>query len=183
MTADDDIAELAATSELLWQVRAAETQGARWAAIKRLYVEAWPKIKSLPRCRWAFDPNEAGWIEHMTPIELAIWSVIREAGAVLYPQHPVGDYFVDFGHPVARIAVECDGRAFHADKAKDAARQRAIEAKGWRVYRLTGGQCMRLQQEDCGDESGEAIDTSPAVELIDRLCREYALSARFGAAS
>ena len=42
-----------------------------------------------------------------------------------------------------RLDVECDGAAFHVDREKDAARDRAIEAEGWKVMRFSGCQLSR----------------------------------------
>lgn len=104
------------------------------------------KVMSSPANEWATDAyawdHDGGiWL---SPIEKNLWSDIRTADLVLYPQWPVAGFFVDFGNPVARVAIECDGKAFH-DVARDAPRQRAIEAKGWTVYRFNGWMCN--QQE------------------------------------
>lgn len=148
--------------------------------LRDFYVSAWRITKTLPAHRWGVDPNAIEWHSYMTPIEQAVWSEIREHGVVMYPQHPVGNYFVDFGHPLARIAIECDGKQFHQDKEKDVARQREIEAKGWRVYRISGSMCMRQPKASLDDESGEeVVELSPAAELVDRLARQYKLSARY----
>ncbi len=89
------------------------------------------------------DPYEiADWQVLFTPIERALWHDIRSMGLDLWPQFPVSKYFVDFGNPVAKVAVECDGAEWHQDKAKDAARDAALVALGWRVYRLPGWECM-----------------------------------------
>jgi hypothetical protein len=88
------------------------------------------------------DPYEiADWIRLFTPIEAGLWSDIRAAGLPLWPQLPVGRYFVDFGNPVHRVAVECDGREFHQDKAKDERRDAELQRMGWTVYRIDGWLC------------------------------------------
>jgi len=101
---------------------------------------------------WGIDPyawdHEAGIV--MSPIETALWCDIRLVNAVMYPQYPVAGYFVDFGNPCAKVAFECDGAAWHTDKAKDAARQKVIEQQGWVVYRFTGRECFE-QDHDPGD--------------------------------
>lgn len=88
------------------------------------------------------DPYEVGdWLQIFTPIEYALWQDIRCYGLDLWPQLPVGRFFVDFGNPVAKVAIECDGKQFHMDKAKDAARDQELEAMGWEVIRIPGWQC------------------------------------------
>lgn len=81
------------------------------------------------------------WVQVMTPIEAAIWSDIRELGLPLWPQLPVGRVFVDFGNPVKRVAVECDGAQWH-DKDRDALRDVYLGNMGWRVYRIPGRLCL-----------------------------------------
>jgi very-short-patch-repair endonuclease len=88
------------------------------------------------------DPYELGdWLTIFSPIEMALWQDIRAMGLDLWPQLPVGRFFVDFGNPVAKLAVECDGRQWHRDAAKDQARDEELEAKGWMVIRIPGYQC------------------------------------------
>jgi very-short-patch-repair endonuclease len=88
------------------------------------------------------DPYELGeWLQIFTPIEFSLWQDIRGYGLDLWPQLPVGRFFVDFGNPVARVAIECDGKQWHRDKAKDAARDQELEEMGWRVIRIPGWQC------------------------------------------
>jgi hypothetical protein len=83
----------------------------------------------------------ADWVSLFTPIEAAIWSDIRAYGLPFWPQFPVGKYIVDFADPVRRIALECDGAAFH-DAAKDRKRDDALEAMGWTTYRIPGRDCF-----------------------------------------
>lgn len=113
------------------------------------YREVNPKILEGERNEWAIDPY--AWDEfgiRMTPIEAWLWGDIRQANVVMYPQYPVGRYFVDFANPVARVAFECDGAAFHQDKEKDARRQAEIEDMGWTVYRFTGSECRTEFDEE-----------------------------------
>jgi very-short-patch-repair endonuclease len=149
-----------------------------WDGFRAHYVALWPEVKRLPACQWAVDPNAFDWASLMSPIELIVWGHIRDEGLVMYPQHPVAGYFVDFGHPKVRVAIECDGKQFHLDKAKDAQRQAAIEAKGWMVYRLTGNACTIWHRERTDDEGELYEPPSPALELVRRLGVDYGLSSR-----
>lgn len=88
------------------------------------------------------DPYELGnWTLLFTPIEAAVWNDLREVDAGMWPQLPVGRFFVDFGCPLRRKAIECDGAAFH-DAAKDAQRDRTLLDAGWAVMRIPGWQCF-----------------------------------------
>ena len=86
----------------------------------------------------------------------------------MYPQWPQCGFFLDFANPVARVAIECDGREFH-DSVKDGRRDAILEAEGWTVYRLTGRDCLRLGEED---EDGHYIH-SPGERLCQQIRRMH----------
>jgi very-short-patch-repair endonuclease len=102
------------------------------------------------------------WGIAFTPIEAAVWTDIRGRGLDLWPQLPVGRYFVDFGNPVARVAIECDGKDFH-DERRDALRDAELARSGWRVWRVPGWACLK-ESRDCNElrqsleEVGVALD-------------------------
>lgn len=131
----------------------------QWDDIRRFYRQWEGEIIGAGRNQWA-DGDAYLW-EHvggikLTPIERWLWSDIRTVGAVLYPQYPVGRFFVDFGNPVVRVAIECDGAAYHQDKEKDAKRDAELQRLGWAVYRITG--------KDCGTQFNEET-RQPGVAL------------------
>ncbi len=99
------------------------------------------------------DPYAWDGLLRMTPIESAIWERIRDLNAVFYPQYPVDEFFADFANPVAKIAIECDGREFHLDKAKDDERDRRFGELGWKVYRIPGRLCVTEFDEDTMSEA------------------------------
>src|SRR3990167_5100423 len=76
------------------------------------------------------------WISIFSKAEKLAWDDIRLIGAPLYPQFPVGPYFLDFADPVKKIAIEIDSAKFHLDEQKDDRRQKEIESLGWKVYRF-----------------------------------------------
>lgn len=83
----------------------------------------------------------ADWVRIMTPIESAMWHEIRSEGLPFWPQFPVGKYMVDFADPIRKIAIECDGAAYH-DSSKDGLRDKALEQMGWTTYRIPGRDCF-----------------------------------------
>ena len=107
----------------------------RWQAIREIY--------SLQK-RIAGDGYEAypvDWTLIFTPIERMCWNAMRCLGGLPFnPQYPVDGFFVDFGDPVAQIAIECDGARWH-DAGRDAQRDAVLCGIGWTVYRATGRQC------------------------------------------
>lgn len=119
-----------------------------WDRIKAHYATAPAPIHQV-REEWLLDPYAWDFqvgVE-LTSIERALWHDIRAEDLVLYPQYPVGRFFVDFGNPAARVALECDGAAFHQNKDRDIVRQREIEALGWTVHRFTSADCLGDTQE------------------------------------
>lgn len=138
-----------------------------WAAIRGHYAHFNDQIMAERPNEWAIDAY--AWEPtgiRMTPIERMFWGDIRDANVVMYPQYPVGRFFVDFGNPVAKVAIECDGKAFHLDKAKDQARDRALADMGWTVYRITGADCIK-------DFDEETREPSPARKLVDLIADRH----------
>lgn len=150
------------------QITAKDTPERR-RAIRGLYREFREGILAAGPREWGIDAYAADWPCMFTMIESALWCDIRAAGIVMYPQYPIKGYFVDFGNPCARVAIECDGRAFHQERAKDWQRQREIEAEGWTVYRITGRDCMT----DSDPETGAAGDAGQFIARIARAHRLY----------
>jgi len=108
------------------------------------------EIMGAPKYFYGIDPyawDEGRGIIRFTPIEQAIWNDIRTTDIVMYPQFPACGFFLDFANPRAKVAIECDGRAYH-DKEKDAARDGALAHSGWTIYRITGSDCVKNGTED-----------------------------------
>lgn len=87
------------------------------------------------------DPYFMDW--EFTPIESGVWSDIRSIGLPFYPQIPVLNYFIDFGCPMLKIGIECDGKAWH-DHDLDKARDARLAAAGWMIFRIEGHECKRV---------------------------------------
>lgn len=91
------------------------------------------------------DTYSLGIDRFWTPIEERLWQDIRGAGINMLPQYPVGPYFVDFGDPSKRIAIEADGKEFH-DRGRDSKRDADIFCRlGWSVFRVSGAECYRIR--------------------------------------
>lgn len=131
----------------------------RFQAIKHNYRRKQAMVDSGIDDWFRSDPYEvAYWPALFTPIEAALWSDIRRWSLDLWPQLPVGRFFVDFGNPIARIAVECDGVEWHKDKEKDCRRDQTLFEMGWEVVRIPGYQCKGeiLTREEAEYEKGIA---------------------------
>jgi very-short-patch-repair endonuclease len=99
------------------------------------------------------SPYELGIDWAFSPIEDNVWADIRFLCLPLYPQYPVGKFFLDFGDPRRKIGIEVDGAQWHKDKRKDRDRQWQIERLGWKVFRIPGFNTFQTK-EDFLDEEG-----------------------------
>lgn len=150
----------------------------RRCGLRGFYAAAMPEIEASPINQWALDPYKADWMSIFTPIERALWHDIRSRGAVLYPQFPVGPYFVDFGHPIAKVAIECDGKHHLLQRDEDADRQEDIEARGWSVYRISGSACFDIGRKWIDDEFNERYEQSRADRLIQMVVAKHGIGGR-----
>jgi very-short-patch-repair endonuclease len=110
----------------------ATSKPARWELLREIYQIQLPIIRQR-----RIDPNFVDWDKLFTPIERAAWIDIRANGIPLYPQVPVLRYFVDFGDPVKKIAVELDGKDWH-NAHDDERRDNDLLRIGWRTFRIRG---------------------------------------------
>jgi very-short-patch-repair endonuclease len=75
-----------------------------------------------------------------TASERQLWKELRRGqlrGHVFRRQHPIGPFIVDFCSPVQSLIVEIDGPIHAAQRDADAERQRQLEARGYRILRIT----------------------------------------------
>ncbi|MFE2097319.1 AAA domain-containing protein, partial [Streptomyces sp. NPDC059468] len=74
--------------------------------------------------------------------EQRVYLALRARGYLVRPQYPAGRYRIDLvvEGGTRRLAVECDGDAFHNEENADAdaARQRELERVGWTFVRIRG---------------------------------------------
>jgi very-short-patch-repair endonuclease/transcription elongation GreA/GreB family factor len=74
--------------------------------------------------------------------EQRVFLALRHRGYRVRPQYPAGRYRIDLvvEGGTKRLAVECDGDAFHNEENADAdaARQRELERVGWTFVRIRG---------------------------------------------
>ena len=88
-----------------------------------------------------------------SPLELDLYEALLERGIAPETGVVVGRHRLDLAvsHDNIRLDIECDGAAFHTQREKDAARDRAIEAQGWQVIRFSGRELSR-DIEGCVDK-------------------------------
>lgn len=111
--------------------------------IRAMYAEMMPAINEAGD-RWC-DPYFLDWPAIFTPIESQMWALIRSQHVPFYPQFPVGRFFVDFGNPRKRLAIECDGALWH-DAKRDRKRDQELFDAGWTVVRFSGAACYQMDR-------------------------------------
>ncbi|WP_078430996.1 endonuclease domain-containing protein [Alkalihalobacterium alkalinitrilicum] len=76
-----------------------------------------------------------------SPIEQRLYKVLVNNGYYVATQVPCGRYRIDLALPGDRIAIECDGEAYHStpqQKAHDRRKNEYLRANGWKVLRFSG---------------------------------------------
>jgi very-short-patch-repair endonuclease len=85
--------------------------------------------------------GDGTWCE--SPIERRLYNVLASRGYEVKAQVPCGRYRIDLALPRYRIAIECDGKAYHSSrsqKAHDRKKDQFLRDHGWTVLRFTGSQ-------------------------------------------
>lgn len=146
-----------------------------WKRIRRTYAQLMPRLMAAPRDEWAFDAYFwSNGMVHLTPIEYWLWAELRSVNAIVYPQFPIGNVFVDFANPAAKVAIECDGAAFHLDVEKDRLRDERLQSMGWTVYRIPGRACATESDPETG-RLGKAAEFVRRIVLDHHITRGGAL--------
>ncbi len=138
----------------------------KWDLFRSFYSDYAEELETTPSNEWITQPRDWETEFCMTPIERWMWEEIRNNRMVMYPQYPVLGFFLDFANPKAKVAIECDGAAYHTDWQKDQARDKALNAAGWVVFRFTGSECWKEQDP----ETGNATD---AQELLAAIAKAF----------
>ncbi len=73
-----------------------------------------------------------------------LWSELRgrKLGVTFRRQVPIGRYIADFLAPQVKLVVEVDGSAHRGRAQADSRRDRALQARGYRVLRLSDTEVM-----------------------------------------
>ncbi len=76
-----------------------------------------------------------------SPIELRFYDALSLNGYYVKSQVPCGKYRIDLALPKYKIAIECDGKAYHStpeQKAHDRRKNAYLRKNGWKVMRFSG---------------------------------------------
>jgi very-short-patch-repair endonuclease len=76
-----------------------------------------------------------------SPLERMLYYAIRhEYKGKIIPQYPFGPYWMDFAIPSRKLALECDGKAYHSSRKMiehDKKRDAYMIRRGWKVLRFS----------------------------------------------
>lgn len=81
-----------------------------------------------------------------SPIERRLYDALQLRGYYVRTQVPCGKYRIDLALPAYKIAIECDGRAYHStpeQRAHDRRKNAYLRKHGWRVLRFSGRMIYR----------------------------------------
>jgi very-short-patch-repair endonuclease len=159
----------------------------RRAILRQHYMEAMPEIMHQAKQNlsvWAVEPYAFNW--GFNKNEQSLWGSIRRNLMVMYPEFPVLGWFVDFGNPFLRIAIEADSKKFH-NREKDVERDRKLLQINWKTFRVSYCENVETPFEELGerildgheDEASREmkhwlLDTSDGV--VDAICFFYFMS-------
>src|SRR5690606_13784691 len=76
-------------------------------------------------------------------IERRLYKALQLRGYYVRTQVRCGKYRIDIALPSYRLAIECDGKAYHSSaeqKAHDRRKNAYLRRNGWRVLRFSGRQ-------------------------------------------
>jgi len=132
----------------------------KWEKIRfHYYVNQDAIEETYPECLCYAIPITK--IDTFTPIEMNVYDLIKTYNLPLLPQYPILNYFVDFGDPIKKIAIEVDSIKYHINFKKDRVRQNEIEKEGWCFYRILCGNTYLPFDEYFKQVTGiESLDSS-----------------------
>lgn len=135
--------------------------------IRNSYSEA---VYDFARYGDKTDPYFFDACNYMSPIERNVWSDMRMCGLRMFYQYPIGKYFADFANPKYRIVIEVDGKKWHTDVKSDELRQKEIENRGWKVYRIKGRYTYPVESKD--EDGYDCYENGKSFELVEELSDE-----------
>jgi very-short-patch-repair endonuclease len=92
------------------------------------------------------EPYPLDWLLTFSHIEFSAWQDIRQnPNVALYPEYPVGQYFIDFANPALMVGVELDGKDYHGAE-KDWRRDIELLRMGWLIFRVPGTEAWKAEE-------------------------------------
>ncbi|MGI8316201.1 endonuclease domain-containing protein [Halobacillus mangrovi] len=106
-----------------------------------------------------YDPIKEEGARCESYIEKRLYNGLVKCGMIPRAQFEAGrNYRIDLSFPESKIAIECDGKAFHsspAQKAHDRKKDRYLRSQGWTVLRFSGSMINRELSRVIGEITQE----------------------------
>ncbi len=134
-----------------------------------LYEEEWTRgRRGIAILRAALIERTPGAAPRDSELEDMLARIIADAGLPTpHYQYPVelsfGRAHIDAAYPESRLAIECDGYAWHADRMafdRDRERDTELQTLGWRVLRFTWAK-LRWRQPYVADHIRHHLQPLP----------------------
>ncbi len=106
-----------------------------------IIIRYWPKQQNLQTVGY-----ESEYMKCESPIERRLYNGLTQHNLFPISQYQEGPYRIDLAFPIARIAIEADGKAYHSSpeqKAHDRKKNAYLKRKGWTVLRFSGSRIHR----------------------------------------
>lgn len=100
----------------------------------------------------------------LSPVEIRLADAFTRIGLEPEQQHPIGQYNADFYFPDVKLCVEVDGH-WHVDRRpQDTARDRALNGKGIRTFRIPAS-FIKRDPGKCAQAVKDIIDKLQIAQL------------------
>jgi very-short-patch-repair endonuclease len=107
-----------------------------------------PIYYTISLIRDPYIPNVPEVVDHQrlkceSLIESRLYNALTFKGYYVETLVPCGKYRIDIALPQYKLAIECDGKAYHStpeQKAHDKRKNAYLRRNGWSVLRFTGAQ-------------------------------------------
>lgn len=100
------------------------------------------------------DPYIIDWHSYLNANEWSVFAICRCEAISMFPQYPVGRFFLDLGNPYFKVGIEVDSKTWHVLE-KDIERDKELRKLGWKIYHLTSTEAFVYKDLDfyyCADE-------------------------------
>jgi very-short-patch-repair endonuclease len=132
--------------------------------IKFLYEKDY--LKALERNVYKVLTNAEDWYAILNTVQLNLYNDIKLVGLLLYPYYPIGEYFIDFGNPFAKVGIEILYKNGGLENKQD--RLNFFKENGWTVYTIDSKNTYETAFElfDRTKQNTETLDLDQ-IELND----------------
>ena len=100
--------------------------------INRLYQLSYQK--ALASGIHKLDFSIENWYHTLSNVQVKVFEDIKYVGLFLYPIYPIGEHFIDFGHPFKKVGIVVLYKDFQRQERLEAIKY--FENKGWTVFTL-----------------------------------------------